>query len=448
MIFQGYVSIHGATQSDLSPVNGLTTLSALTVMPPGIIEHMSGSLWHGFADMGSVSASGPFVITRGEGTRVWDRDGNEYLDATAGLWFTNIGHGRTEVAQAVADQLSTLAHYSGFGDLTADVTDALADRLATIAPVPGSKIFFTSGGSDSIETAAKLARRYWVEIGKPEKTIIVGRTKAYHGMHVAGTSLAGIPGNHDGYGTLMPDAQTVEWDDAKSLLGLIERVGADKVAAFFCEPIIGAGGIYLPPEGYLAEVRQICRDNDVLFVADEVVTGFGRIGGESWFASTRFDLQPDMMTTAKGLTSGYVPMGAVFIAPRVAEPFYAGGVWWRHGYTYGGHAGAAAAAMANLDIIEREGLLAEASRLEGDLADKLAPLADVAAVSEVRTGLGAVTAVQLADPAQAPAAVGALRKHGVSTRAAGQGALQVSPSFVMQTSEVAELADRIGAALG
>ena len=398
--------------------------------------------------MGSVSANGPFVVTRGEGTRIWDRDGNEYLDATAGLWFTNIGHGRTEVAQAVADQLGKLAHYSGFGDLTADVTDALADRLATMAPVPGSKIFFTSGGSDSVDTAAKLARRYWVEVGKPEKTIIVGRAKAYHGMHVAGTSLAGIPGNHDGYGTLMPDAQTVEWDNAKSLLGLIERVGADNVAAFFCEPIIGAGGIYLPPEGYLAEVRQICRDNDVLFVADEVVTGFGRIGGDSWFASSRFDLQPDMMTTAKGLTSGYVPMGAVFIAPRIAEPFYAGGVWWRHGYTYGGHAGAAAAAMSNLDIIEREGLLAEASRLEGDLAAQLAPLADLDAISEVRTGLGAVTAVQLADAAQAPAAVGALRKHGVSTRAAGQGALQISPSFVMQTSEVGELADRIGAALG
>lgn len=141
-------------------------------------------------------------------------------------------------------------------------------------------------------------------------------------------------------------------------------------------------------------------------------------------------------------------MGAVFIAPRIAEPFYAGGVWWRHGYTYGGHAGAAAAAMSNLDIIEREGLLAEASRLEGDLAAQLAPLADLDAISEVRTGLGAVTAVQLADAAQAPAAVGALRKHGVSTRAAGQGALQISPSFVMQTSEVGELADRIGAALG
>lgn len=408
---------------------------------------MAGSLWHGFADMGSVTSNGPFVVSRGHGTRIWDAEGREYLDATAGLWFTNIGHGRTEVAQAVADQLGRLAHYSGFGDLTADVTVDLADRLAEIAPVPGSKIFFTSGGSDSVDTAAKLARRYWHEQGKPEKNIIVGRTKAYHGMHVAGTALAGIPVNREGYGELMADAETVEWDNAKSLLGLIERLGADRVAAFFCEPIIGAGGVYLPPEGYLSEVRQICRDHDVLFVADEVVTGFGRIGGDSWFASSRFDLEPDLMTTAKGLTSGYVPMGAVFIAPRIAEPFYAGGVWWRHGYTYGGHAGAAAAAMANLDIIEKEGLLAEASRLEGDLARALSPLADLESVAEVRTGLGAVSAVQLADPAQAIPTIGRLREHGVSGRAAGQGALQISPAFVMTTDEVTELADRMRAAL-
>jgi adenosylmethionine-8-amino-7-oxononanoate aminotransferase len=411
------------------------------------MEVMAGSLWHGFADMGAVTAKGPFVVARGEGARIWDVDGNEYLDATAGLWFTNVGHGRTEIADAVAAQLGRLAHYSGFGDLTADVTDALADRLAQIAPVPGSKIFFTSGGSDSVDTAAKLARRYWNEVGKPEKTLLVGRTKAYHGMHVAGTSLAGIPVNHDGYGQLMPDAESVDWDDAKSLLGLIERVGADKVAAFFCEPIIGAGGVYLPPAGYLTEVRQICRDHDILFVADEVVTGFGRIGGGSWFASSRFDLQPDMMTTAKGLTSGYVPMGAVFIAPRVAEPFFAGGVWWRHGYTYGGHAGAAAAAMANLDIIEREGLIGEAARLEGDLATHFAPLAELDAVTEVRTGLGAVTAVQLTDAPTAMAAVGTLRRHGVSGRAAGQGALQISPSFVMTTEQVADMAERFRAAL-
>ncbi|GAB09336.1 putative aminotransferase [Gordonia araii NBRC 100433] len=408
---------------------------------------MTYSLWHGFADMGAVSKSGPFVLTRGEGAYVFDAQDNRYLDATAGLWFTNIGHGRTEVADAVAAQLGKLAHYSGFGDHAADVSIELAERLSAIAPVPGSKIFFTSGGSDAVETAAKLARRYWHEVGQPEKTIMVGRSKAYHGMHVAGTSLAGIPANGEGYGELMADVETVNWDDAKSLLGLIERIGAERIAAFFCEPIIGAGGVYLPPEGYLDEVRGICRDHDILFVADEVVTGFGRIGGGAWFASSRFDLEPDMITTAKGLTSGYLPMGAVFVAPRLAEPFFAGGVWWRHGYTYGGHAGAAAAALANLDILERENLLDRASALEGELAAAFSPLAELDVVSEVRTGLGAVTAVQLEDPAKAPAAVAELRRAGVVTRAAGQGALQVSPSFVMTADQVEDMARRFGGAL-
>ncbi|MFQ6397334.1 aspartate aminotransferase family protein [Nocardia sp. KC 131] len=405
------------------------------------------ALWHGFADMGAVERDGAFVVARGEGAYIWDDAGTKYLDATAGLWFTNVGHGRGEIADAVAAQLRTIAHYSNFGDFVEPVTQQLAEKLAAIAPVPGSKIFFTSGGSDSVDTAAKLARRYWREMGRPDKTIVVGRQRAYHGMHVAGTALAGIPVNREGYGELMADARTVEWDDAKSLLALIEEIGAERIAAFFCEPIIGAGGVYLPPDGYLAEVRRICRDNDILFVVDEVVTGFGRIGG-SWFASSRFDLEPDLMTTAKGLTSGYVPMGAVFIAPRIAEPFFSGGVWWRHGYTYGGHAGAAAAAVANLEIVEREGLLAEAKRLESSLHEQLAPLADHPRVAEVRSGLGAVAAIQLADPAEGLPLVKTLRAHGVSGRAAGQGAMQISPSFVMTDDQVTEMVEGFTRALG
>ncbi|GGG08278.1 aspartate aminotransferase family protein [Rhodococcoides trifolii] len=406
----------------------------------------AAAFWHGFADMKTVEDGGRFVISKGDGASIWDADGNRYLDGTAGLWFTNVGHGRTEIADAVARQLSTLAHYSTFGDVVPEITLALAERLAAIAPVAGSKIFFTSGGSDSIDTAAKLARRYWNQVGQPGKTVIVGRQKAYHGMHVGGTSLAGIPLNREHYGELMPDARTVTWDDAKSLLELIEREGADTIAAFFAEPVIGAGGIYLPPSGYLHEVRQICRDHDILFVADEVVTGFGRIGGD-WFASTKFDLQPDMMTTAKGLTSGYVPMGAVFVAPNVAEPFYSGGTWWRHGYTYGGHAGAAAAAMATLDIMERENLVHEATRVQNALHRHLSPLADHERISEVRSGLGAVAAVQFADPAEAMPFVKALRREGVSARAAGQGAIQFSPAFVMTDAEVEEMAAATARAL-
>ncbi|MGH3502647.1 MAG: aminotransferase class III-fold pyridoxal phosphate-dependent enzyme, partial [Nocardioidaceae bacterium] len=226
-----------------------------------------GTLWHPFSDMGAVERDGEFTVVRGEGAYVFDPDDNRYLDATAGLWFANVGHGRTELADAAAAQMSTLAAYSNFGDFATQPTVALADKLAGIAPVPGSKVFLTSGGSDSVDTAAKLARRYWHEVGQPSRTVVIGRQKAYHGMHYAGTALAGIPGNREGYGELVADAATVGWDSAEDLRATIERIGPDNVAAFFCEPVIGAGGIYPPPEGYLADVRKVCTEYDVLFVA-------------------------------------------------------------------------------------------------------------------------------------------------------------------------------------
>jgi putrescine---pyruvate transaminase len=407
-----------------------------------------GSLWHPFADMGAIERDGEFVIARGDGAYVFDAAGRRYLDATAGLWFANVGHGRAELAEAAARQMREVAAYSTFGDYATQSTIDLAERLAGIAPVPGSKIFFTSGGSDSVDTAAKLARRYWHEVGQPQRTYVLGREKAYHGMHYAGTALAGIPVNREGYGDLVPDAASVAWDSADDLRATIERLRPERVAAFFCEPVIGAGGVYPPPDGYLADVRKVCTEYDVLFVADEVVTGYGRIGG-SWFASTRYGLEPDLVTSAKGLTSGYLPMGAVFAAPRIHEPFFRpdAGVWWRHGYTYSGHATAAAVALANLDIIEREGLLDEAARLEQTLADALAPLAEHERVVEVRSGTGALAAVQLADPAEALSLAKSLRSLGVATRAVGSGGIQISPAFVMTDEQVYEMADAISRAL-
>ncbi len=407
-----------------------------------------GALWHPFSDMGAVERDGEFVVARGDGAYVYDPDGNRYLDATAGLWFTNVGHGRAELGEAAAEQMSKVAAYSTFGDYVTEPTVALAERLAGIAPVPGSKVFFTSGGSDSVDTAAKLARRYWNEMGQPQRRYLIGRQKAYHGMHYAGTALAGIPGNRDGYGELVHDSATVAWDDAGDLRTTIERLGPENVAAFFCEPVIGAGGVYPPPDGYLADVRKVCTEYDVLFVADEVVTGYGRIGG-AWFASGRFGLEPDMITTAKGLTSGYLPMGAVLIAPKVSEPFFQrdAGVWWRHGYTYSGHAAAAAVALVNLDILEREHLLDEAARLETTLAARLKPLEDHERVLEVRCGTGALAAIQLSEPTEAMALAKALRSHGVATRAVGAGGIQVSPAFVMTDSEVDDLAAAITTAL-
>ncbi|RSM75123.1 aspartate aminotransferase family protein [Kibdelosporangium aridum] len=397
-----------------------------------------GALWHPFSDMGAVTQNGEFVVARGEGVYVWDTEGRRYLDATAGLWFANVGHGRQELADVAAKQMRDIAAYYTFGDVATPATVELAERLSSIAPMKDTKVFFTSGGSDSIDTALKLARRYWHEQGKPEKNIVIGRERAYHGTHVGGTALAGIPGNREGYGSLMPDAATVMWDSADALRAEISRIGADKIAAFFCEPVIGAGGVYPPPDGYLAEVRNVCRDNDILFVADEVITGYGRIGG-AWFASTRFDLDPDMITTAKGLTSGYLPMGAVLIAGHVAEPFFKPGVWWRHGYTYSGHATSAAVALANLDIVEREDLLSSAARLESTLDKEVSSLAVHPAVAEVRSGFGAVAAVQMVDAGDVFTMIRLLRKHGVSGRAVGAGGLQISPALTMTDSEVSEM---------
>jgi putrescine---pyruvate transaminase len=409
-------------------------------------------LWHPFADMAAVEADGALTLMRGEGASVFDASGRRYLDATASLWYCNVGWGRDEIAEAAAAQLRALPTYSTFGDLTNAPAEALAARVSSLAPVSGSKVFFTSGGSDSIDTATKMARRYWQLRGEPGRTILIRREKAYHGMHAAGTSLAGIPANAAGHGELIEAVTEVPWDDADALRTAIERDGADRVAAFFCEPVIGAGGVFPPPEGYLEAAREVCRDAGVLFIADEVITGFARTG--DWFASNRFGLDPDIVTCAKGITSGYLPMGAVIASPSVAEPFWArGSGLWRHGYTYSGHATVAAAALANLDIMEREDLCGRALKLETMLIDALAPLVEHELVEEVRGGVGVLAAVNLhqdliADDSTLAAKVAtACREAGMLIRPLVGGALAVSPPLVIEDAEVTMIADAFRAGL-
>jgi adenosylmethionine-8-amino-7-oxononanoate aminotransferase len=410
------------------------------------------TFWHPFADMAAIQAAGALTLVRGEGSHVWDTEGTRYLDATAGLWFVNVGHGRAAIAEAAAAQMATLAAYSTFGDVTNEPAEALTARVSSLAPTADTKVFLTSGGSDSIDSATKIVRRYWTLLGERERTVLIRRERAYHGMHTAGTSLAGIPANAEGYGGLLPDVAEAPWNDADALRTTIEHVGAHRVAAFFCEPVIGAGGVYAPPPGYLEKARAVCRDAGVLFVADEVITGFGRCG--SWFASGRFGLDPDLITCAKGITSGYLPLGAVIAAPTVWEPFWrAGAGLFRHGYTYSGHAAVCAAALANLDILEGEGLVERAASLERTLASGLAPLADHPLVSEVRAGTGVLAAVQIdpdrlaADPSLAGQLVPACRRHGIMGRVLAGGALQISPPLVLTDDEVEELADGLRAAL-
>jgi putrescine---pyruvate transaminase len=408
--------------------------------------------WHPFADMAALEADGELMIVRGDGSAIWDAEGRRYLDATASLWYCNVGHGRREIADAVAAQLRELEGYSTFQDLTTPPTAALAERVADLAPMADAKVFLTSGGSDSIDSATKIARRYWQLAGEPGRQILIRRERAYHGMHAAGTSLAGIPANLEGFGGLLPDVRQVPWDDAEALAAVIENAGPGRVAAFFCEPVMGAGGVFAPPPGYLAAARRVCRDTGVLFVADEVITGFGRCG--AWFASERFDLEPDLITCAKGITSGYLPMGAVIASPRVWAPFWKTGAgMFRHGYTYSGHATVAAAALANLEILQDEGLVDRAKELEAELARALMPLVAHPLVGEVRAGTGVLAAVQLdaaataEDPSLVRRAVPAARRHGIMTRMLATHAFQISPPLVLEPNEVRELADGLVATL-
>ena len=411
------------------------------------------ALWNSFANMASAG-EWAVTIVGGEGATVVDDQGNRYLDGLGSLWYCNVGHGRAELAGAAASQMRQLAAYQTFEPFTNAPAEALAQRIAGIAPMDGAKVFFTpGGGSDAVDTAAKLARSYWRALGQDDKQVTIARSHAYHGMNAYGTSLGGIPANTEPFVPLVSLVEHVAWDDASALEKVIETVGARRVAAFFCEPVVGAGGVYPPPEGYLASVREICRRHDVLFVADEVITGFGRTG--AWLASERFGLDPDMVTTAKGLSSGYAPIGAVIASARVAEPFWRPGSAevFRHGYTYSAHPTACAVASANLDLIEREQLVARVAELEPVLARALAPLAGHELVGEVRAGTGLLAAVEIAEAARAadpgigPRLVAEMRERGVITRLLRGVALQVSPPFVITEAEIGRIAEVFAASL-
>jgi adenosylmethionine-8-amino-7-oxononanoate aminotransferase len=404
------------------------------------------AFWNPMTNMGAFRDRG-ITIVRGEASTVWDDAGKALIDISGALWYCNIGYGRAELADAAAAQMRELASYKTYDGFTSPQTEALAERVAEVVPLDGAKVFFTSGGGESIDTAAKLARAYWAATGKPDKHAVISRQFAYHGSNAYGTSLGGMAALTDVYGRLVPDVDQVPWDDAEALAEAIDRAGAENVAAFFAEPIIGAGGVLVPPEGYLDRIQEICREREVLLVLDEVITGFGRTG--EWFATGRYGLSPDLITVAKGITSGYIPLGGVIASARVAEPFWAEGTAnvFRHGFTYAGHATACAVGLANLDVIEREGLVQRVRELEPVLADTLRPLADHPAVAEVRTGVGLLGAVELADPSKLPAVIDAAYERGVLVRGIRGVALQVSPPFVITEDELTTTARVFGDAL-
>ncbi len=411
-------------------------------------QHNDTRLWHPFSDMSAVRHA-ELVIDRGEGVWVFDEDGNRYLDATASLWYANVGHGRREIADAVAAQLAKLEAYSIFGDLANRPALELAERLTSLAPM-SSRVFLTSGGGDSIDTAAKLARRYWYELGQRDRTVILSRTAGYHGTHGFGTSIGGIDANRLGFGPQLESAQ-VAHDSVDALRAAIDTLGAERVAAFFVEPVIGAGGVHPPVDGYIEGVAEVCRENGVLLVVDAVICGFGRLG--TWYAIERWDVVPDMIVFAKGVTSGYLPLGGVIVSDTVAEPFWdAPAPMLRHGPTYSGHPVCCAAALANIDLLESEGLLERARELERPLMDALEPLLAHPGVSEVRGGTGLMAAVELdagafPDLAQAAAEVARLaRAEGVLVRPFAAG-LALSPPLVVDVEQLQMIAEAIAAAL-
>lgn len=364
---------------------------------------------HPFTDETELAAKGARIIVEGEGVWLTDSDGRRMLDGMSGLWCVNVGHGRAELAEVAAAQMRKLAFSNTFFQTSHPPVIALAAKLAELAPGDLNHVFFAGSGSEANDTNIRLVRRYWQVKGKPEKQIIIARKNAYHGSTMGGASLGGMSGMHAQGGLPIPGIERIgqpHWyreggnmtpeefgkARARELAEAIERVGADKVAAFIAEPVQGAGGVIIPPESYWPEVQAICDAHDILLIVDEVITGFGRTG--NWFGCQTFNLKPDILTIAKGLSSGYLPIGGSIVSNEIAATLAEGGEF-THGYTYSGHPVAAAVALANLEIIEREGLVTRVRDKIGPyLAEAWAGLADHPLVGTAET-CGLMAAIAL-----------------------------------------------------
>ena len=401
---------------------------------------MTGAFLHPFAR----PAREQFItLTRGDGALVWDAEGNEYVDSMASLWYCAIGHGRAEMADAIARQAGTLAAYSCFDPFTNGPADALAEQLAGLTPIPDARVFFCQSGSEAVDTAMKLARLTHVLAGHPERTLIVSRMRGYHGTNYGGTTAQGLPPNKEGWGPLLPDVVQVPSDDVEALAQLMAERGGE-IAAVIAEPVQGAGGVWPPEEGYLEALRRLCDQHGALLIFDEVITGYGRLG--TWFAAERYGVTPDLTTFAKAVTSGYQPLGGVFVGRTVrdaleADPAYV----LKTGYTYSGHPTACAAGLANLAIMEREGLLAEATRIGDRLGAGLRSIADDGLIDHVR-GEVAVWAAGLRPDQDAVAIRERMLELGVITRAIADHSLTFCPPLVITDQQIDRIIDALATA--
>jgi adenosylmethionine-8-amino-7-oxononanoate aminotransferase len=382
-------------------------------------------------------------IARGEGAALWDTDGNEYIDAMASLWYCAVGHGRREIADAVANQIGTIEAYSCFDPFTNEPADRLAEKLVTLTAIPDARVFFCGSGSEAVDTAMKLARLAHVMAGHPERTLIISRARGYHGTNFGGTSAQGIAPNREGWGPLVGDVLQVPGDDVEALSVLMTERGHE-VAAVLTEPVQGAGGVFPPTEGYLADVRRLCDQHGALLIFDEVITGFGRLG--TWFAAHRYGVTPDLTTFAKAVTSGYQPLGGVFVGAAVRQALESDSAFLlRHGYTYSGHTSACAAGVVNLDIIERENLIDAAKRVGARLGDGLTALAADGVIDHAR-GDGAVWAAGLRPDQDAMKVRDRMLELGVITRAIGADTCTFCPPFVTTDAQIDRIVDTLATA--
>jgi putrescine---pyruvate transaminase len=434
----------------------VATMPATTPIPPAAATATAGGpagaaarpaapgpLLYPFA---RPAASGESLIriVAGEGAHVVDDAGRRYIDALASLWYCAVGHGRREIIDAVGAQLGRLDAFHLFERFTNPPAEALAARLAALAPMADARVFFANGGSEAVDAAIKLARIAHGQAGAPERTIVVSRAPSYHGVTFGGTSLTGLPANQAGFGPLVGDVCQVGKDD----LAAVEAVmvaNPGRVAAVVAEPVIGAGGVHPPAEGYLTGLRALCDAHGAFLVLDEVITGFGRLG--SWFGAAHFGVRPDLVTFAKAVTSGYQPLGGVLVGPAVHAPLSAHDDFvLRTGGTYAGHPVACAAALANLDVLEGDGLVERAGTVGARLAAGLRGLAARHELADVR-GAGAMWAVELPAGRPAAAARDAMLERGVICRPIGSSVLAFCPPLMIAETDVDACVDALDAVL-
>ena len=420
---------------------------------------------HPFTDHLQLSEKGTRVITKGKGVYIWDAEGHQILDAMSGLWCVNLGYGREELTQAAYKQMQELPYYNNFFQCTHPPAIELSSKLGTISPADLNHVFFTGSGSEANDTVVRMVRRYWQLLGQPEKQIILSRKNAYHGSTIAAASLGGMSGMHEGGlpipnihhiaqpywfeegGDKDPDAFGLEV--AQELEHAIHHYGVENIAGFIAEPIQGAGGVIIPPESYWPAIQNIIDEHKILLIADEVITGFGRLG--QWFATDVYQIKPDLIPFAKGVTSGYLPLGGVLVNDKVTDVISTGGEF-THGFTYSGHPAACAVALENLEIIERENILEQVKNKTAPyLEERWKRLADHPLIGEARIK-GLVAAIEISNNKEtrgrfsSDISAGSICRdiaisNGLVMRAVGDTMI-IAPPLIISESEIDELIEK------